>query len=230
MASKADKQPKLSANVQLRRGLAQASKSLQVITSSLEKLESSFIECETVISREKVSREEILALREKVDELQKMYHEAQRRHEQQITSFGDTYQALAREYDRRCAETLKEYEVIQDDHQRQLKSQEQEWKQRVAAEKTAARREMENGSKAQRNVETELRKALENQQAAESRFQKQQRELFTEVTKLRDENNELERRLTTREAVSTGKNAEIQILESRLASIEAFRIGQSTDE
>ena len=67
MASKAEKQLKSSATVQLRKELTQASKSLQAITGSLEKLESSFTECETVLNREKVLLEENLALREKAE-------------------------------------------------------------------------------------------------------------------------------------------------------------------
>lgn len=230
MASKAEKQLKSSATVQLRKELTQASKSLQAITGSLEKLESSFTECETVLNREKVLLEENLALREKADELQNKQREFQRKHEQHLASFADANQELVGEYDRRCAETLKKYKAVQDEHQRKLKSQEQEWKQQLAAEKIAAQREKENGCKANRNVETELRKTLEIQQATKEQLQKQQRELSAEVTDLRNENKELKGRLTIHEAISTGKIAEIKVLADRLSTIEAFRVPKSTDE
>jgi hypothetical protein len=122
---------------------------LQTITGSLEKLESCFAECETVQNREELLVEENLPLPEKVDELQNKQRELQRRHEQHLASFADTNQALIREHDRRCVDNLREYKAVQDEDQRRLKSQEQEWKQQVAAEEIVAQHEKENGSKAQ---------------------------------------------------------------------------------
>lgn len=230
MASKAEKQLKSSTISQLRKDLVQASKSFQTITGSLEKLESSYTDCETALKREKDLLEENLELRVKVDELQNKQREFERKYEECVATFADVNNTLVREYNRRRIEALKKYDIAQDEHQRELKSQEQEWKQQLAAEKVAAQREKENGCKAKSNVEMQLRKTLEIQKATEEQLQQKQRELSAEVADLRNENKELKGRLNIHEAVSTGKIAEIKILESKLSSIAAFRVQKSADE
>jgi DNA repair exonuclease SbcCD ATPase subunit len=228
--SKVDKPVKQSTSSQLKKELNQASKVIQNLANSLERLESNLSDAETSLIRERLLKEELSSTKEEIKALQEAQYKVQKERQEEIALFADVNLKLTGEFQERLTKSQLQYESRLKDCQRREELVEAKWKHNVDFEKAETSRLRELESRDRQEIKSQLQKAKEVWQKKEEQFNTNLRQRERQIAELSDKNKALIQELSEHETMLKGRDTEMQRLGGRLSALEAFPPQDVTDK
>jgi chromosome segregation ATPase len=228
--SKSEKPAKTSTSSQLKKDINQAGKACQVLADSIEKHANTLSEAETALAKDRSLRDEILSLRGKITALQEENEKIANARREEIASWANVSLKLTEEYKERLRENESAYESKLKDRQKHEDDKEIKWKQMVESERAETRRWKQAESHGKQQIANELQKAEESWQKKEEQLQTTLQQCEDQIAELSERNKSLARRLTDHQTILRGRDTEMQMLEGRLAALEAFPSQEVTEK
>ena len=213
----------------MKKELNQAGKVIQSLTVSLEKLENNISDAETALINERSLKEDLSLAQKNTAEAWEVQKKAQRELESERTLFADATLKLTREYGERLTELQVLYESKLKESKRNEESREFKWKQKVEHEKAETYRLKEAESHGRSASEAHIRKERETWQKKDEQLRTGLRQRDIQISELTDRNKALIGELSDQDDMLKGRVKEMQKLESKLASLEAFPPQDITD-